>query len=569
MIAVIGYLLDAIPKRGGLEVVLDGNRRSFVRTTFPIYIITDEPEKVMQYPSVLSYEREEWFAPPDYKRKITLFRYELDSVNAFYYLVKKCNVVNTFPSVVTQTLLRLGVLPTHLIEVGNKVRLMEPEDSLVEPKLTIVTVERYDWYGITPKGRYYRVYRNYELIEEGKGVMPRFTADIAECIGNCNVESPIVINRTRSFLKARQLIEWSRVGRVLLREVMYSTIGKVLTTNEAVHALRRKYIVPRIKTNVEKLKTLDELSYMDKGGLILIPRPGCYNNVKQIDFSSMYPTIISRFNISPETVDECDDVDAGVHKICTKRRGLVAEAIEWLIDRKEKLKSIDEERAEAVKWILVASFGYLGYRHSRFGRIEAYESVTYIARKTLRKALQVLGDRAIHGIVDSVAYQGDKSLAEKVREVTGMKLKVESYDWFVISESGGDGVPTRYFARGNGMKVRGVIRRNMPNLVKDFLANALKVMQKADSCEELLYVIPDIYTLYREYKRRNFEPRDYVIEVNGNYLIRGNSGFYNAELGFHGGDREYYLNYLNRALSTLLKPIVGVPGNRPSLASHE
>jgi DNA polymerase I len=35
--------------------------------------------------------------------------------------------------------------------------------------------------------------------------------------------------------------------------------------------------------------------------------------------------------------------------------------------------------------MLVASFGYLGFRNSKFGKIEAYELVTYFARKTLRQ----------------------------------------------------------------------------------------------------------------------------------------------------------------------------------------
>ena len=41
-------------------------------------------------------------------------------------------------------------------------------------------------------------------------------------------------------------------------------------------------------------------------------------------------------------------------------------------DRTGILKHIDKERANAIKLMLAASFGYLGYRNSKFGRVETY-----------------------------------------------------------------------------------------------------------------------------------------------------------------------------------------------------
>ena len=38
-------------------------------------------------------------------------------------------------------------------------------------------------------------------------------------------------------------------------------------------------------------------------------------------------------------------------------------------------------RADAHKWSLVTSFGYLGYKNARFGKIEAHESVTAWGRE--------------------------------------------------------------------------------------------------------------------------------------------------------------------------------------------
>lgn len=72
----------------------------------------------------------------------------------------------------------------------------------------------------------------------------------------------------------------------MLREIAYATIGKALTTNEAWVALKRKYIVPKVVPRVEKMRTIEELEKADRGGLVIFPKFGSFNNVYQIDFSS-------------------------------------------------------------------------------------------------------------------------------------------------------------------------------------------------------------------------------------------------------------------------------------------
>lgn len=37
-----GYVIDAVPYRGRLKIVLDGFREAWVRTTYPIYVMTDK-----------------------------------------------------------------------------------------------------------------------------------------------------------------------------------------------------------------------------------------------------------------------------------------------------------------------------------------------------------------------------------------------------------------------------------------------------------------------------------------------------------------------------------------------
>lgn len=561
---VEGYLIDTIPKKGKIELILNGKRRAIVKTTYPVYVITENPQMVLEHPDVTTYYEENW---RDLDGKpVNLYRFEVETMEAYNYIKERLNVVNEFPSILSQTLYRLKALPMHRIRVSERgIELLEEEGSINFPEITYAKVMTYDWYGLTKNGRFYELYVNGKFKESGDLRDLNAEADVIECMGpSCDKVSAIVKIQTekkRSPVDVKGLIEWSKTTKVLLREIMYATIGKALTTNEAWVALRKKYIVPKIKINVEKARSLDELMDVDKGGLILFPKPGCYDKVTQVDFSSMYPSIIVKYNISGETVNKCDDITTEIgHTICLKDRGIVAEALEGLVKRKELLKKIDEERADAIKWILVASFGYLGYRNSKFGKIEAYELVTYFARKTLREAMKIaeeMGIEVIHGIIDSLTVRGDgiDEFIKKVTETTGIRLKVEhNYDWFIVTVTdSGQPYPQRYFGKLRDSKEvvsKGLIRSNMPNIVKDFLNNMLREMSELSTCEELREELPRIKNrLLKEYKRRaiNGEPKDFVIQVKDKYLIRDYEGFYDVEkFGYVGHDPEYYISYIER-----------------------
>ena len=62
-------------------------------------------------------------------------------------------------------------------------------------------------------------------------------------------------------------------------------------------------------------------------------------------------------------------------------------------------------RQNALKWILVTCFGYLGYKNARFGRIEAHEAVTAYGRDKLLTAKEIcedVGYEVLHGLTDCV-----------------------------------------------------------------------------------------------------------------------------------------------------------------------
>jgi len=549
------YVLDAYPVRGGIRLLLSGFKEKVIKTTFPVYAIVDNPEIVLQHPDVKYYEEERWKTLAG--KEVKLYRFEVETFNAYYYIRKRLKVVNEVPTVLSQTLFRLGIRPaTSLYSEHNK------KDEF--PKISIARVVPLEWYGEALKGKVFEVQINGE-VKRFYGE-PEVEVDIAECMGIAceyvKAQVKIRIERKRSPVSAKGLIEWSYISRTPLHEIAYATIGKVLTINEAWVAFKRKILIPKVVPRVEKLRKLEDIMMADKGGLVLFPQFGCFDNVYQIDFSSMYPSLIVKYNISAETVDACDDIKTELHSICLKEKGIVPEALEWLIKRKAELKKIDEERAEAIKWILVASFGYLGYRNSIFGKIEAYEMVTYFARKTLRKTIEIAekrGFKVLHGIIDSLVVKGEdiEKLVEEVEKETGLKLDYKRYDWIVFTLTRDDTpYPMRYLGKREGEVIaKGLIRRNMPNIVKSFLEDSLNALSLAKNCEEVRQTRKKIRELLERYKARamNGEPIDYVIWIKGFPYVRGIKGFYRAELGFHDVDVEYYKRYLERAYEDLVK----------------
>ena len=65
-----------------------------------------------------------------------------------------------------------------------------------------------------------------------------------------------------------------------------------------------------------------ELLHIDRGGLYLDPKIGVHYNVVEIDFASLFPSIIASRNISPETMGClcCNPEITGASRLVTSSR---------------------------------------------------------------------------------------------------------------------------------------------------------------------------------------------------------------------------------------------------------
>jgi len=177
-------------------------------------------------------------------------------------------------------------------------------------------------------------------------------------------------------------------------------------------------------------------------------------------------------------------------------RGYLVDVLQPIIDARDEIKAIirrenelddlDEDRlaelegrSEALKWILVACFGYQGFSNAKFGRIECHEAINAFARKILLTAKQRLeagGWQVVHGIVDSIWVTPDpdvdgdnredlEALATEITEHVEIWLEHEAhYDWvaFVPQRESDAGALTKYFgkvAEEDEFKIRGIEAR--------------------------------------------------------------------------------------------------------------
>jgi hypothetical protein len=99
------------------------------------------------------------------------------------------------------------------------------------------------------------------------------------------------------------LIQIARIGQMPLQQAARSSPGTLITSMQLARAVADGILIPWRKAEPEHFKTAGELLTIDKGGLSFMPPIGLHTRVAEVDFASMYPTIMSIHNISPETVN--------------------------------------------------------------------------------------------------------------------------------------------------------------------------------------------------------------------------------------------------------------------------
>lgn len=334
------------------------------------------------------------------------------------------------------------------------------------------------------------------------------------------------------------LIEIARTCRTPLHRASRETIGTNMTSLQMYQAFRRDILIPWKKNEPENFKSAWELLQADRGGFILEPKIGLFDNVGEIDFASLYPTLMMKYNLTPECISCqcCAETSIQVpelnYNLCEKKIGIVPHTLHVLLHKRAKyktlmnkatdpaLRKIYDQRQAALKWSLVCSFGYLGYKNARFGKIDAHIGVCAFARKLLRQTIEIAQERGfsvVHGIVDSVWLKTENSseenyldLCRTIEDRLGLPVSLEGiYNWIVFLPSKVHTdlpVLNRYYGafRDGKIKVRGVEyrRRDVPAIIKACQHDVISFLASARTRAEFLGLLPDTLRLIRSYINR-------------------------------------------------------------------
>jgi DNA polymerase elongation subunit (family B) len=302
--------------------------------------------------------------------------------------------------------------------------------------------------------------------------------------------------------------------------VNYELIGTTVIPEEAEYPGGFKTPI------VEELK--------ENGGLVITPEAGLHEEVAIVDFSSLFPRIFVKHNISPETINckhpECRENGEkvpflGFH-ICMKRRGVYPVVFGRVLEERDRVKllmsstSDSEERRKlevlyrSLKMQLVSPYGYMQFHLNNFRTVDGNRSVPAFGRWYLLRARDMAEDagfKVIYADTDSLFIQ--RKGAEKeayagfcsyVSKELGMELKLEHVCRWVLflpeRQGGSKGLKKKYFASEDGEPlVRGfeVRRQDRPGIAKQVQNKAMIMLASAKNAEEFRAMIPQVVSYVR------------------------------------------------------------------------
>ena len=146
-----------------------------------------------------------------------------------------------------------------------------------------------------------------------------------------------------------------------------------------------------------------------KGGFVKDSKPGIYHDVLVLDFKSLYPSIITTFNIDPLSFTDKKKekvVEAPNGALFINQEGILPEIIKKLHNEREKAKKEKKELASyALKITMNSFFGVLASPNCRYFSLDMANAITSFGREIIQKtAKQIEAEehKVIYSDTDSV-----------------------------------------------------------------------------------------------------------------------------------------------------------------------
>jgi hypothetical protein len=141
------------------------------------------------------------------------------------------------------------------------------------------------------------------------------------------------------------IVYLARVSNRRAQDVNRNGAGFALQQMQIDLATDLGVALPWKRNLVEEKKDAATLAAVDRGGQIMVPRPGLYGSVAALDFSGYYPSLVVRHNLSSDTINChcCPDgptiPELGYHT-CTRTQGHQSEILRRLWGHRRWAKAV-------------------------------------------------------------------------------------------------------------------------------------------------------------------------------------------------------------------------------------
>jgi DNA polymerase I len=190
----------------------------------------------------------------------------------------------------------------------------------------------------------------------------------------------------------------------------------------------------------ELIPSREELNIIPyRGAIVLEPSVGLHDSVAVLDFSAMYPSLMVKYNISPDTLvneggEDVFEVPEVGHHFRKSPPGFYKIVLTQLIESRQAAKreaagtprgtrehKILKAREKATKVITNATYGYAGWAGSRWYSREVAESAAALGRDTINKSIdiaKILRLKVLYGDTDSLFVEYEEKLVNRfIKEI--------------------------------------------------------------------------------------------------------------------------------------------------------
>jgi DNA polymerase I len=310
----------------------------------------------------------------------------------------------------------------------------------------------------------------------------------------------------------------ARVSGILLQDALGGGEAARIENYLLREFNRKGYVFPS-KPEAGTLKQL-------VGGAVLEPDKGLHSNVVMLDFKSMYPSIVTSFNICPTTLtrdrENSMETPSGARFLKKSvREGVLPVIVKQLMEARAQVKD-EMKRARspekkqllfAKQWALKimanAFYGYFGYARSRLYNLDIANAITSTGRKIIQDTKDLVEEKfgysVIYGDTDSVFVKLDTDdldeMEKRARAIVdyanGMLPKGIELEFEKVFKRFLPLTKKRYaawcFVRGadgweDGIETKGIetVRRDWCPLVSKTVSEILDIMLKQDDTRKAL-----------------------------------------------------------------------------------